>query len=83
MKKILVTGGTGFLGSTIVRRLLESDETDYVVVPTTDIRALTSLGLLAIDSDKLNLINGDLRDYDFIQRLFNEYEIDTIFHLGA
>ena len=83
MKKILVTGGTGFLGSTIVRSLLKNDETDYVVVPTTDIRALTSLDLLAIGSDKLSLINGDLRDYDFIQRLFNEYEIDTIFHLGA
>ena len=44
---------------------------------------MTSLDLLRIGSDKLNLINGDLRDYDFIQRLFNEYEIDTIFHLGA
>lgn len=83
MKRILVTGGTGFLGSTIVKRLLENEETDYVVVPTTDIRAVTSLDLLKIGSDKLNLINGDLRDYDFIQRLFNEYEIDTIFHLGA
>jgi CDP-glucose 4,6-dehydratase len=83
MKRILVTGGTGFLGSTIVRRLLKSEETEYVVVPTTNIRAVTSLDLLKIGSDKLNLINGDLRDYDFIQRLFNEYEIDTIFHLGA
>ena len=83
MKRILVTGGTGFLGSTIVRRLLENKKTEYVVVPTTNIRAVTSLDLLRIGSDKLNLINGDLRDYDFIQRLFNEYEIDTIFHLGA
>jgi len=83
MKRILVTGGTGFLGSTIVKMLLKNEDTDYVVVPTTDIRAVTSLDLLRIGSDKLNLINGDLRDYDFIQRLFNEYEIDTIFHLGA
>ena len=71
------------MGSTIVRMLLKNEDTDYVVVPTTDIRAVTSLDLLRIGSDKLNLINGDLRDYDFIQRLFNEYEIDTIFHLGA
>ena len=36
-----------------------------------------------LNSNKLKLIKGDIRDYDFIQRIFNEYEFDTIFHLGA
>ena len=83
MKRILVTGGTGFLGSSIVQNLLDKYDVEYVVVPTTNIRNQTSLSTLNIDSNKLKLIKGDIRDYDFIQRVFNEYEFDTIFHLGA
>ena len=83
MKRILVTGGTGFLGSSIVQNLLDKYDVEYVVVPTTNIRNRTSLSALNINSNKLKLIKGDIRDYDFIQRVFNEYEFDTIFHLGA
>tara|TARA_R110002051_G_scaffold303777_1_gene372851 strand:- start:1012 stop:1983 length:972 start_codon:yes stop_codon:yes gene_type:complete len=83
MKRILVTGGSGFLGSSIVQNLLEKYDVEYVVVPTTNIRNQTSLSTLNINSNKLKLIKGDIRDYDFIQRIFNEYEFDTIFHLGA
>jgi len=83
MKRVLVTGGSGFLGSHIVANLLPSEDIEYIVVPTTNIRNKTSLDLLNIDINKLKLINGDVRDYDFIQRLLNEYEFDTIFHLGA
>tara|TARA_R110000824_G_scaffold354377_1_gene541500 strand:+ start:4173 stop:5141 length:969 start_codon:yes stop_codon:yes gene_type:complete len=83
MKRVLVTGGTGFLGSTMVGKLLDNHDVEYVVVPTTNIKSKTSLDLADISADKLHLITGDVRDYDFVQRLFNEYEFDTIFHLGA
>ena len=33
--------------------------------------------------NKINLVKGDIRDFDFIKLLFNEYEFDTVFHLGA
>ena len=29
------------------------------------------------------MVKGDVRDFDFIRLLFNEYEFDTVFHLGA
>ena len=83
MKRVLVTGGTGFLGSTMVGKLLDNHDVEYVVVPTTNIKSKTSLDLADISADKLHLITGDVRDYDFVQRLINEYEFDTIFHLGA
>ena len=83
MKRVLVTGGTGFLGSTMVGKLLDNHDVEYVVVPTTNIKSKTSLDLADISADNLHLITGDVRDYDFVQRLFNEYEFDTIFHLGA
>ena len=83
MQRVLVTGGSGFLGSAIVQKLIEDDDVEHVVVPTTDIKSKTSLDLMNVESDKLDLINGDIRNYDFVQRMFNEYEFDTVLHLGA
>ena len=83
MQKVLVTGGAGFLGSYIVQNLIDKHDIEYVVAITTNIKSRTSLDLLGINSNRLNLINGDIRDYDFLQKLFNEYEFDTVLHLGA
>ena len=83
MQKILVTGGTGFLGSHIVRKLISECDIEFITVVTTNIKSRTSIDLLDIKSNKLNLIGGDIRDFDFLQKLFNEYEFDTVLHLGA
>ena len=83
MRRILVTGGTGFLGAHIVMRLLEQKDVEFVVVPTTKIKNLTTIDKLNIKSKKVKIIQGDIRDFDFTQRMFNEYEFDTVFHLAA
>ena len=79
--RALVTGGTGFLGSNIAKRLSENYE--KIVIITTDIRQQTSLNVLDIDEDKIDLVKGDVRDFDFLRMLFSEYEFDTVFHLAA
>ena len=81
MQKVLITGGTGFLGSHITKRLVDSVES--ITIVTTDIRQQTTLKVLGVDIDKINLVKGDVRDFDFLRLLFNEYEFDTVFHLGA
>ena len=81
MNKVLITGGTGFLGSHITKRLI--DDIESVTIVTTDIRQQTTLKSLGVDIDKINLVKGDVRDFDFLRLLFNEYEFDTVFHLGA
>jgi len=81
MQKVLITGGTGFLGSHITKRLI--DDIESVTIVTTDIRQQTTLKSLGVDIDKINLVKGDVRDFDFLRLLFNEYEFDTVFHLGA
>ena len=81
MNKVLITGGTGFLGSHITKRII--DDVESITIATTDIRQKTTLKSLGVDIDKINLVKGDVRDFDFIRLLFNEYEFDTVFHLGA
>ena len=81
MQKVLITGGTGFLGSHITKRIIDSAES--ITIVTTSIRQQTTLKALGVDIDKINLVKGDVRDFDFIRLLFNEYEFDTVFHLGA
>ena len=81
MESILVTGGTGFLGSHLVKRLVGDD--NNVTVVSTTIRDKTSLKALDLDLDKINLVKGDVRDFDFLRKLFNEYEFDYVYHLGA
>ena len=81
MDKVLITGGTGFLGSHITKRII--DEVESVTIATTSIRQQTTLKSLGVDIDKINLVKGDVRDFDFLRLLFNEYEFDTVFHLGA
>jgi len=81
MNKVLITGGTGFLGSHITKRII--DDVESVTIATTDIRQKTTLKSLGVNIDKINLVKGDVRDFDFLRLLFNEYEFDTVFHLGA
>ena len=78
----LITGGTGFLGSHIIKRLLH-DNKNKITVVTTSIRNKNSIKMLNIDIDKINLVQGDVRNFEFIRMLFNEYEFDIIFHLSA
>ena len=81
MRKVLITGGTGFLGSNLTKRII--DEVESITIATTDIRQKTTLKSLGVDMSKINLVKGDIRDFDFIRLLFNEYEFDTVFHLAA
>jgi len=77
----LVTGGTGFLGSYLVKNLV-SKKHDVTIV-STSIRDKTSLKTLDVNLNKVNLVKGDVRDFDFLRKLFNEYEFDYVYHLGA
>tara|TARA_Y100000593_G_C4286892_1_gene325981 strand:- start:355 stop:1302 length:948 start_codon:yes stop_codon:yes gene_type:complete len=81
MRKVLITGGTGFLGSHLTKRII--DEAESVTIATTSIRQQTTLNTLGVNINKINLVKGDVRDFDFVRLLFNEYEFDTVFHLGA
>ncbi|MBI1818522.1 MAG: GDP-mannose 4,6-dehydratase [Deltaproteobacteria bacterium] len=75
-----VTGGTGLVGSWLVRRLTEAGA-DVVClvrdrVPQSE---LWRSGLI----DRVKIVHGDVTDQLTLERALGEYEIDTIFHLAA
>ncbi len=80
-KNVFVTGGTGFLGSHLVRRLLESNAHRIVVL----VRDYVSDSLFFSEklSDKVTIVDGKVEDFHNIERTLNEYDIDTVFHLAA
>ena len=83
-KKILITGGAGFIGSHVVRRFV----TQYPQYTIVNLDALTYAGNLENLKDiahKENYIfeKGDITDAAFVESLFAKYNFDGVIHLAA
>ena len=82
--KILVTGGAGFIGSHVVR-LMVNKYPDYQIV---NLDKLTYAGNLenlkdVQDADNYRFVKGDIVDADFILALFEKEQFDGVIHLAA
>lgn len=79
-KNVFVTGATGLLGSWLVDELLDRGANCVCLVrdwvPTSKFVEDRSL-------ERATLVRGELEDHDLLVRAINEYEVDTVFHLGA
>nr|WP_315174816.1 dTDP-glucose 4,6-dehydratase [uncultured Flavobacterium sp.] len=84
MKKILITGGAGFIGSHVVRRFV----TTYPEYHIFNLDALTYAGNLENIKDIENapnytFVKGDITDEAFINELFATHQFDGVLHLAA
>ena len=81
-KNVFVTGSTGFIGSWITRELVKSGAN--VISLIKDVHRLSTLDLVCGKEFKpKTLVYGDLRDYELLLRVLNEYEIAVCIHLAA
>lgn len=79
-RNVFVTGATGLLGSWLTEELLRRGATlTCLVRDWVPESRLVRSGALA----RVNAVRGELEDYPTLARTLNEYEIDTVFHLGA
>jgi dTDP-glucose 4,6-dehydratase len=81
-RRILLTGGAGFIGSNLVHHLLGAG-VEHVV----DLDLLTYAGdranLLGADPNRHLLVKGDIRDAALVASLLREHRVDTVMHLAA
>ena len=75
-----ITGATGLVGSWLVKRLLEA-RADIIClvrdwIPQSELVRSGNL-------DLVNVVRGDIRDQDLLERTLGEYEINTVMHLAA
>jgi dTDP-glucose 4,6-dehydratase len=84
MKKILITGGAGFIGSHVVRRFV----TKYPDYHIYNLDALTYAGNLENiadiqDAPNYSFVKGDIVNADFIDELFTKHQFEGVLHLAA
>ncbi len=84
MRKLLVTGGAGFIGANFVHYWLRSHPRDKVVV----VDALTYAGnraslSSAFPSPNLRVVETDICDTDIVAQLIGEEAVDCIVHFAA
>ena len=75
---ILITGGTGFIGSGLARKLVERGEKDIVLF---DIAP--RLDRVADIKGKVKIVQGDLKVWPEVMNVIKDNNVEGIFHLGS
>lgn len=83
-KNVLVTGGAGFIGSHLIRRLLQEHAQMHVV----NLDLLTYAGNLEnlrdVESNsRYAFVKGNIGDANMVQQLFHQHDFDAVVHLAA
>ena len=84
MSRVLITGGTGFIGKNLVNRLLAEDQHEVCLLVREPYGMGTPLPKpLSKVREKLDLVFADLRTVSLVNRAIKEAAPDIIIHLAA
>ena len=79
-RNVLVTGCTGLLGSWLTEFLVQAGARVVGLVrDTVPVSRLVQSGAV----DRINVVSGDVEDYSLLERVLNEYQVESVFHLAA
>ncbi|MGB3724183.1 MAG: UDP-glucose 4-epimerase GalE [Glaciecola sp.] len=83
MKTILVTGGSGYIGSHTVLQLLNANYEVVVLDNFSNSSAISLQRVTEITGKTATLIEGDIRDAECLHALFTQYSIDSVIHFAG
>ncbi len=83
MKRIIVTGGAGFIGSAVVRHLLSQPSYEVLNIDNLTYAAnLESLRGIA-DNPRYRFVKADVADKSHLAEIFSEFRPEAVMHLAA
>jgi UDP-N-acetylglucosamine 4,6-dehydratase len=80
-KVILVTGGTGSIGSEIVKQALDKGVSKVIVFSRDEIKHF--IMRREVSDDRLQTVVGDVRDLRSIEQVFDRFDIEILYHAAA
>ena len=83
MKKILVTGGAGYIGSHTAVELLEAGYEVVIVDNFYNSKPEAIANIKKITNKDFAFYEGDVRDKDILRVIFNEHKIDAVIHFAG
>ncbi len=80
MKKVIVTGGAGFIGSNLVKKLLDLNVEKLLIIDDLSTGNESNISLIVSD-ERVEFLNSKIEDIESINELFEDY--DFCYHLAA
>ncbi len=80
MKKVIVTGGAGFIGSNLVKKLLDLDVEKLLIIDDLSTGSESNISSI-INDERVQFLNSKIEDIDGLDELLKNY--DFCYHLAA
>ncbi len=82
-KHIHVTGGTGYIGSHMVVRLIEAAWSRLFLITSANSKPAVVDRIEMITGKRPTLVRGDIRDEKALEKLFTDYPIDAVINFAG
>lgn len=77
--RVLVTGGAGFIGNNLVRRLLQNEVSNIVIMDNQS----SGMAVFLPNDPRITFVGMDIDKMDKLNFVINQHEFDYVFHLAA